>query len=364
MPRLTDVGTDALRLVMHCLDSAQLLQLATCCRATLIAAQSDFAWRHSLLRVASNTQGLPKLLKGSLIRHASIHLSLVLSQKFVIHQPSAAMDAVVLRVLRPCGSRLRGFDAALSRYIPLLCWQTILADACLSSLRVLRLGSAEIAAQCNEAMLEAICGGMQSLTKLDLRLFEPRSDIWGPLADARALRTLSIVATDAVQSHHYGLPPLAPNVTRLQLTGILHLFPLFTRFIDSPVLSQLSELTLGDLPSNPAIWFEQFWIQLLACRVVHLFRVCKIDACIAFAHQAPVLRALRITPTDDFAADWVPSSDAVCALLRAAPELIVTLVIPPLAGRPRSVETRARRFDDAKSEFPSRCVLVLQSGPS
>ena len=363
MPRFTDLPTAVLRLVMHCLDSAQLLRLATCCRATLRAAQSDFAWRHSALRVASNTQGHSKLLRGSLVRHAPIHLSLVLSQKFLMHQSGQAMEAFVLRTLRPYASRLHGFDAALSRYIPLLSWQTILADESLAGLRVLRLGSAEIAAQCTEQMLESICLGMPRLTELDLRVFEPLSDIWTPLGEAHALRTLSIIATDAIHSDRPCVLPLAPNVTRLNLTGLLHLQSLFSQLLASPVLDRIVELTLGDLPSEVAMGFQGLWGKLQQCRTVHLLRVYNIDRGIACAHQAPMLRALRITPADDFASETVPSPESLGDLLRVSSALIVSLVIPPLADSPLSATTRTRRFDGVKESFPRRLIFALASEP-
>ena len=338
---LSSLADIELRLVSQCLSGHDLLSFARCSRRMFHAADDPFAWAHSPVDV--HTDQLELLPESRLLRHAPIALVWI-SHLFRLSdlQPQ----------LRP-SQRIVSIDTRLATRLEWNFW-LILDDPCFLGLTTVRMHTESNSNRqaLTPDMMRALCALplLHTLSILHLIGYPgPNQECWSMLPRCASLTDLSVCDGHEQRQE---LPRHAHVAHCLRLRRLHMLYPLlygsaFLRFFGSASLSGLEALTIDlfrcrgngyQQSTVPAEEYRASFAALSHLRSLDLVRCDSIDALLPALSVAPSLRRVLVQPSY---CDWfepevsavgapcggVPSAAVLAALLSAAPQLSVLLVL-------------------------------------
>jgi hypothetical protein len=307
---LDQLATVELQLMLQFLDTTSKLKAARCSRHLLQAADHPFAWQGPPVAVSSRgRQKLGSLIRQSLLRHASIALTLD-------SRLTAAEVAAIPRL-----RELDTFHCDSCDLPPML-----LSLPSLQGLQTLRASFG--------MPLRALLPSLPALSKLECWVTVGSSD-WSWLAAVPALTDLSLACSMGVPLPLRDAIGECAQLQSLQLRSPTFPAGAFGRLCSTPALRQLRQLDLVNLGAHGVRFTDDEYRAAFSCLAqlesLRLMSVNGVDRLLPHLVHAPALRRL-IIPCDaqnpevaDSLGSTHPSRNELHSLLTAAPLLQVRL---------------------------------------
>jgi len=329
------LATVELQLVMQFLDASSKLKAARCSRRLMQTASQPFAWKDAppLLVEARSAADVERIVP-SLVRFAPIDLRCMRMESF---------DCIATI------PHLHGLELQESSIGAAASLIQLLQHPCMAQLQSLRL-DAHLSFAFLTTVTARLIARLPQLRALNVQPWpgdqESTLPLLQPLADAPALTDLALSLPDGTVA----IPALLDAIARIAGLSRLRLRDLrewsagtFRSFFCSPIARRLQHLELEGLYAHTllpimqapsAAEYEAAVSSMQQLQALTLDRVFGLSVLLPHLRHAAALRQLSIrchsqTRSDDDTYSVLPSGSALAALLAAAPQLEVRLLLPP-----------------------------------